>query len=157
MEKMLPAYLSVLVAIIVAAIGLLQYLIARKQSRTAHNRAVLDQFERRYEIYRELRKIVGSIAGSSQAAHEGFVKGAEAAERAKFLFGDDVVSYVDQFVRDVGDLSDLVREYDGAQGAEREANNKRQRLLRDRIEKFRTDGTELFARYIRFDDKIVQG
>jgi hypothetical protein len=155
MDKLLPIYLSVVVAAFVAAIGLLQYLTARKQWRTAHNRAVLDQFERRYQIYKELREVVGSIVGSGRATQENFVKVAEAAERSKFLFGDDVVAYIDQFVRDVLELSSLVSEFEGTQGSERDANLKAQRRLKDSIEKFRTDGTTLFARYIRFADKVA--
>lgn len=154
MEKLLPSYLGVLVAVFVATIGLLQYLTARKQWRTAHNRGVLDQFERRYQVYKELREVVGAIAGSSQAAHDGFIKAQEAAERAKFLFGDDVVSYVNQLVRDVTDLSSVISELKEAQGEERSAGLKAERRLRDSVEKFRTEGTELFAHYIRFADKI---
>lgn len=155
METLLPAYLSVAVALFVAAIALLQYFTARKQWRTTHNRAVLDQFERRYEVYRALREIVGSITGSGRATQDNFIKAAEVAERTRFLFDDDVVTYVDQFVNDVRDLSSLVSELPGAQGAERKKNLDAQRQLKDRIEKFRTEGTALFARYIRFADKIA--
>jgi hypothetical protein len=156
MEKLLPAYLSVLVAAIVAVIAFLQYRTARQQWRTANNHAVLDQFERRYAIYTAFREVIGSIVGSSHAAHDGFIKAAEAAERAKFLFDDDVVSYVDQLVRDVSDLSNIVRERnDETHGDDLKKNVQEERRLRDRIEKFRTEGTELFARYIRFPDKTA--
>ena len=97
-------------AVAVAVIGYLQFRTARLQWRTAHNRAVLDQFERRYKVYKMLRGLIRAIQGSSDAAHEGFLKAQEAAERAQFLFGDDVVSYVNQLLRDITDLSTVIAE-----------------------------------------------
>ena len=155
MEKVLPAYLSVVVAAIVAVVAFLQYRTAKQQWRTAHNRAVLDQFERRYAVYAAAREVVGSIVGSGRATIENFVKVAEAAERAKFLFGDDVKKYLDRLVANISELSSLDTELGASEGEERKLNIAAQRRLKDEIEKFRMEGTELFARYIKFADKIA--
>jgi hypothetical protein len=101
----LTAWLGLGVAALVAVIGLLNFLTARQQWRTANNRAVFDLFQKRYEVYQEFREIVRWVTGSGKADSMMFVKAAEAAERAQFLFGDDLVRYLRQFT----DTSQLAR------------------------------------------------
>jgi hypothetical protein len=142
-------WLSLGVAIVVACIAFLQWLTAREQWRTANNRAAFDLFQKRYEVYQEFRDVVGNITDSKTR-----IKAAEAAERARFLFQEDVTIYLDQFIRDLLDLESIGSEFDSLQGDDRRKNLDQQRRLKGRIEEFRTKGPLLFGPYIRFDQKI---
>ena len=135
--------------------GFLQWRTARLQWRTANNRAVFDQFQRRYEVYQEFRDIAGMVTSSGRADLKMIVKAADAAERARFLFGNDVVAYLAQLTNDLRDLRICVSEFEGLQGAERQNNLEEQRRLKDKIEEFRTKAPTVFASYMRFEHKIT--
>jgi|SRR5712671_6662363 len=145
----LPSWISIGIATVVAFMGFLQWRTARQQWRTANNRAVFDQFQRRYEVYQEFRDI------ASMVTLKMIVKAADAAERARFLFGDDVVAHLAQLTNDVRDLQICVSEFDSLQGGERQNNLDEQRRLKDKIEEFRTRAPTVLASYMRFEHKIT--
>lgn len=150
----LTAWLGLGVAAFVAIIGLLNFLTARQQWRTANNLAVFDLFQKRYEVYQEFREIVRLVTGSGKADSMTFANAAEAAERAQFLFGDDLVGYLRQFTDNIRDLENYCQEQAGLQGDDLKRNLEAQRRLKNNIEGFRTKGPTLFSQYIRFDQKI---
>jgi hypothetical protein len=150
----LSSLISLAIAAVVAFIGCLQWRTARLQWKTTHNRAVFDQFERRYTIYKALREVVGAVTRSGSADQKLFVNAAEAFEEAQFLFGDDIVAYLKQFTNDLLLLESLVTEQSEANGPGLANNLKEQDRLKDRIQEFRTTGKALFSVYIRFDQKI---
>src|SRR5262245_14323325 len=109
MDDLAP-WLSLAVATFVAFIGLLQFLTAREQARTANNRAVLDLFEKRYAVYEGIRSVVGKVLAHGSANMENmqiFMEAAVVAEKAKFLFGEDINGYLDQFLKDLTRLERL--------------------------------------------------
>ena len=150
----LTAWLGLGIAAFVALVGLLNLLTARQQWRTANNRAVFDLFQKRYEVYQESREIVSRMTGSGKADSMMFVKAAEAAERARFLFGDDVVAYLRQFADSIRDLETFCQEQPSLQGDDMKRNLGAQRQLKNTLEEFRTKGPALFSQYICFDQKI---
>ena len=156
MVRELGSWVNVVIAVFVAFVGYLQWRTAQLQWRTGHNRFVLDQFEKRYEIYQTFRKVVEAIVGSSANANrETSVRAVETCEKARFLFGDDVVTYLDQLTKDIGDLESIVTERRGdLKGDDLKKNVEKERELRNRIEEFRSRGTALFSKYIRFDQEI---
>jgi hypothetical protein len=152
-EHLLP-WLTLGIAAFVAVIGALQFLTARKQWQTANDRAVFDQFKSRYEVYREFRDVVVKVTGGhiDQAT---WLKAAEAAERAQFLFGDEIILYLNQFVRELTDLQCLIAELEATTQADaRKKNLEEQRRLRNKLQEFRNIGPLLFGKYIRFDRKL---
>jgi len=120
------------------------------------NKAALDLFEKRREVYEVVRKSVGQILSSSpkfdSAKENEFL---DARERAFFFFGDDVKSYLDELWDDFGDVCVVDAERDSLPDAEKgEALTKRRAAL-NRIEKeFREVAQPLFARYMRFSEKV---
>jgi hypothetical protein len=76
------------------------------------------------------------------------------AEKAKFLFGEDINSYLDQFLKDLTRLERLEIERRNLQGPDEQKNLHSQQDIRDRIELFYRDGPGLFARYMHFDQKL---
>jgi len=97
-------------AVFVATIGYFQW-------RTAQQKVVLELFDRRHEIYREIREAVARITGSGRADLDIEIKVAEALERARFFFGIEVIRYLEQFVEAVRDLNCYGQEATATQNA----------------------------------------
>jgi hypothetical protein len=76
--------------IVAAGTAVFVALVGYFQLRTAHQRAALDLFDRRYELFRIFREAAGQItissAGFDRAREIDFM---QAKERAYFFFGDD--------------------------------------------------------------------
>src|ERR1700758_1030273 len=76
--------------IFVATVGYFQW-------RTAQQKAVLDLFDRRHEIFEVVRKAVGQMTSSSHGFdQQREVEFMQTMERAYFFFGDDVQDYLKQ-------------------------------------------------------------
>jgi hypothetical protein len=142
------------VATVVAVIGFLQWRTARLQWLAAHNRAAFDLFNKRYEIFLVFRTVVAAVVAKGRVGPELEIKAGEALEEARFLFGKDVMSYLDGFKSDMTSLNVRVAEIESAQGPDRTTNLAQQRFFKNKIEAFRTTGIDLFAQYIQFDQKI---
>jgi hypothetical protein len=67
-----------------AVIGFMQW-------RTAHQRSVLDLFEKRFEVYSSIREIVGEVIREGSVPNLRAFNFARAAEKAQFLFGSEAV------------------------------------------------------------------
>ncbi len=141
------------VATFVGVVGLISLLTAQQHWRAEHNRAVFDLFDERYDIYQQLRDIA-SMVKTGHADREMFASATEALEKAQFLFGQDVVSYVRQFAENVRNLECVASEIGRAQGGEIKANLAEQKRLKEEIHNFFVEGTSMFSSYIRFDQKI---
>jgi len=138
-------------AVFVATIGYFQW-------RTAQQKVVLELFDRRHEIYREIREAVARITGSGRADLDIEIKVAEALERARFFFGIEVIRYLEQFVEAVRDLNCYGQEATATQNAiEKSGALKKSREAKNKIERFREDAPALFAPYMRLDQKMPKG
>src|SRR5262249_55414249 len=81
--------------IFVATVGYFQW-------RTAQQKAVLDLFDRRHEIFDVVRKAVGQMTTSSPGLdQQREVEFMQTMERAYFFFGDDVQDYLKQLWGDI--------------------------------------------------------
>jgi len=132
-------------ALFVATVGFFQW-------RTAQQKAVLDLFDRRYEIYSVVRKAVGQVVTQSQ----GFDQKREieflaAKERAYFFFGDDLVSYLERLWIAIVDVTSADAEMGGASGADLKKIIERRRKAFNQVEDFYKTGQPLFGRYMRFE------
>ena len=78
------------IAAIVATIAYRQYLVERL--RLQH-----DLFERRFEIYKAVQKALSSILHHNKPVDDDYASLADAWQRARFLFGDDVPARLDQY------------------------------------------------------------
>jgi hypothetical protein len=136
-------------AIFVALVGFFQW-------RTNQQKSALDLFERRHAIYQVIREAVGQIRSSSARfdakREQDFL---EAIERAYFFFGDDVQKYLDSLWQDIVTITSLDKELPGITDPEdRRKNVQERRVAFDRIGNFYTDGKRLFAKYMRFSQRV---
>jgi hypothetical protein len=88
--------LTVIIALIVAFISALQWITARQK-------VVLDLFDKRFAVYDELRVAITPHLGRMSTV-EDMVKFNRAANRAQFLFGPEVTSFLEERLVDLSVL-----------------------------------------------------
>jgi hypothetical protein len=72
---------------------LLAVVIGYIQWRTAHQRAVLDVFEKRFEIYQSARAAITEVITKGTVQHHADIDFLRATDKAQFLFGPEVTFY----------------------------------------------------------------
>jgi len=135
--------------VFVALVGFFQW-------RTAQDKAALDLFERRHEVFLVVRKAVGQMVSSSpgfdQAREIEFV---QMMERAYFFFGDDVHNYLKTLWDDILNVRTADSEMKGnLPPGDLQLVTAHRRAALDRICQFYKTGQPLFARYMRFSRTI---
>jgi hypothetical protein len=90
-----PAWVQYLQALLTPTVALLAGAIGVLQWRTAHLRVVLDVFDRRMETYNAVREAVSEIVREGRASAAALVSFDLATSRAPFLFGKDLVVFLD--------------------------------------------------------------
>jgi hypothetical protein len=102
----LPYWMQMLQALAVPAIALLAAVIGYFQWRTAHNRVVIDLFDRRMKIFTDCRDILQPIIASpSVTTTQDGIKFLRASADAGFLFGDKVVKHLERVEQAIFDLA----------------------------------------------------
>jgi hypothetical protein len=69
--------------------------IAWRQWRTANEKLVIELFDQRFSLYQRAHDIIGPINASGKATDKDFFAFSKFYMEAAFLFGNDVVSYLD--------------------------------------------------------------
>ncbi|NRF12276.1 hypothetical protein [Agrobacterium pusense] len=127
--------------------------VAFMQWRTAHQKVMLDLFDRRLEIYRQVWEAVGSVVRSGRGDSKSELAIMQAADKAMFLFGRDVSDYLK-------DLSETLRKLEWAN---RQIDDEPTQIGFDRkselfrkVVGFYEDGAQVFHPYMRMDQKRVR-
>jgi hypothetical protein len=95
MNCTLPYWLQLLQAFSTPAIALLAVVIGLMQWRTAHQRAGLDLFQKRWEAYTALRAVINGIFQHNSVALGEETEFRRAMDQTVFLFGPEVHSYLE--------------------------------------------------------------
>ena len=74
----------------------MQWRTADQQRQIAHQRVVLDLFDRRIETFDALTATMSEVAKKGTASVEDVVSFARVASRARSLFGEEVIGYLQQ-------------------------------------------------------------
>jgi hypothetical protein len=96
-------WIAVLIAFGVLLIGYAQW-------RTANQRAVLDLFERRLAAYYELESAIGGVMREGIDDGDAFRRYLNGRMQARFLFGTDVLEFLDSIYDDVIALQTIYRD-----------------------------------------------
>ena len=140
---------------ILAAIAALGVLIAYFQWRTAHQRVVLDLFDRRLQTFELVEGACTSIISSGKASMDTLRLLHQAKGKARFLFGDDVNAYLKDRIADCAFLLAFTSEV-----IDERAEPDRQKLIDKKygaltkIADFQTEAPPIFAPYMRLDQKL---
>lgn len=143
----LQALTTPAIAFLVAVIGILQW-------RTAHQRAVLDLFDRRMNAYEGIRKALLSTLTSGQTDAATVNEFSRAISRVPFMFGDDVVRYLDDLKKALSihhTLSDQLIENAPAHERDKYIKTKGDALLR--ISNLFDDFAVLIKPYVKMHQK----
>jgi hypothetical protein len=144
--------------IIIAALGLLitdfGSLIAYFQWRTAHQRVVLELFERRIKVFEEIEHAARDALNAVDAkgldlAFWNFVK---AEANARFLFGEEVIAKLAKRRADVAAIQAFSEVREDHPEWHQMQNRKLQ--ARNNLAAFIQNSSGLFAPYIRLDQKM---
>ena len=92
----IPGWIQYLQAFSTPAIALLAATIGTLQWRTAHQRAVLDLFDRRMESFDSLNAIISEVIREGRANSGTLTSFDRAVNRARFLFGSDIAAYLQE-------------------------------------------------------------
>lgn len=144
----LPLWLQVMQALLTPAIALAVGVIAFMQWRTAHQKVVLDLFERRMAVYLKLKKSMSLINTSGKVSEASERLLLDVRNEAEFLFGPDIVEYLEElwlvFIQ--------AREYEGRPPSQSTA---RRLKLMETVSDFYKRSPDRFAPYMRMDQRRV--
>lgn len=142
------------VALVTALVGVLGAMIAYFQWRTAHQRVVLDLFDRRLRVFEDIENAVRNVFSTTRVSNETWSLLVGAKSRARFLFGKDVNDYLERLTKDFAwrmSFTDDVIDHDPQ---ERPALLAKKYEVLERIVAFPKDGEPIFAPYMRLDQKM---
>jgi hypothetical protein len=144
----MPLWVQYSQALATPAIALLAILIAILQWRTAHQKIVLDLFERRMKVYSEIRAVIASVVSSGKLPNERHFEFMRAIDGAKFLFGSNVTNYLEGLNTTLVYFQEADETYGSLQGKERgEAIQKRRKHF-DMIQAFYKEFDPLVEPYL---------
>jgi hypothetical protein len=151
----LPLYAQYLTAFSTPLIALMVAMIALAQWRTAHQRMVLDLFERRMKLIDEVSRIAATVLIEGILNRKEDIDGFLRATRGdKFLFGPEVPTYLQQTYKDLIALQLCETQLPNAQGKERDTISKNYLGLRGKLTEFHSKFHELVAPYVAMRQKL---
>lgn len=138
-------------ALLTPVIAFLAAYIAWRQWKTAQNRLKLDLFERRFSVYDATKGLIASIIQTGKATDENMFKFLAATKEAKWLFEDQIASYLDEKIWEKAvDLQTLHSELEGLpQGQERTENVHKQRDIKLWLNSQLKEIDRLFSEFLR--------
>ena len=143
--------LTAALGVIIAAVGAF---IAYFQWRTAHQRVVLELFDRRLAVFRKLEESAkGILDGVSRKDLEApFWSYIEAESNARFLFGEEVITALSRLRANIADAMAFCEI--GDEHPDRHNLIERHSAALQYIAAFIQNSSPLFAPYMRLDQKM---
>ena len=123
------------------------------QWRTANQKVVIALHERRFTVYSQIEKAVQAVLREGEPDHEDMYEFTVGQSAARFLFGDDVRSYLQ-------DLREHLAWLVSFNSPIIEASPQREQLIEEKYNRlkyffeFFDRSPEIFAPYLRLDQKI---
>ncbi len=147
----LPGWIQIFQALLTPAIAVAVGVIAFLQWRTAHQKVVLDLFDLRLAVYQKIRKAMAGINTSALVTDETTRLLLEAESEARFLFGPEIVEYVENFYF----LCIRYRGQTDGKGNVGPLFAQAHKALMGAIGEFYNAGPDRFAPYMKMDQKRV--
>ena len=144
-----------MIPLVTAFIAAVVAFIAFLQWQTAREKVLLDLFDKRFAVYEELRSVMGRHLGSGidEPAFYNFVR---TVSRAKFLFGPEVQTFLEERRKDLGRAYQRNVQPQPVP-EDRSAAVQAERLARaDRLSDFSKDFDELVAPYMNHHQKALR-
>lgn len=151
----MPAWIVVLQGLLTPIIALIAVGVAFMQWRTAHQKVVLDLFDRRLNIYADLEEVALEFQ-VNRGTTAVIPKLTSAFLRSKFLFGPEAFAEINAFYNAVTSYEDIdaaTTIYDQPQAEKIRAKNN---SALDAVMRFRNDMPNIFEPYLRMSQKRVR-
>lgn len=136
-------------------VGLMVATIAYRQWRTAHQKLVLDLFEKRLEVYTDIEEAAAAFEGSSGEDASAFLRAREAFRKAKFLFGADAFGEVHVFYKALLEFERIPREVTLFDPDKRDMLLKKNARVLESVRNFRLRMPDIFEPYLRMAQKLT--
>jgi hypothetical protein len=128
--------------------------IAYQQHETARAKLNLDLFERRMAVYEQLRAAVAAVNGTGRVDDATDRLLLDAINASQFLFGQDIHNYLDAMWRRFSQLRVANIQTKSGDPATRKNGVDAQSALFKEITQFYYDGGDVFAHYMRMDQRL---
>jgi hypothetical protein len=148
----LPNWVLYLQALSTPAIAILAAVIGFMQWRTAHQRSVLDLFEKRFDAYSRLREVIAQVLTQGTVSPQTAMDFLRATDKAQFLFGPEVTAYLNivyKLLVDHGYAEDMMK----AGGPEHMMAVEKKYAASREISKFYEQSLSLVQPYMRMHQK----
>ncbi|CAN7170769.1 hypothetical protein [Rhizobium leguminosarum] len=152
--RVLSALGPTLAASATLLVGLMVATVAYRQWRTAHQKLVLDLFEKRLAVYVEIEDAAAAFEGSNGQDTAAFPKAREAFRKAKFLFGPDAFAEIHTFYKSLLEYQSIPPEvamYDPEKSA---SLLKANAAALEAVKTFRLRMPDIFEPYLRMAQKL---
>lgn len=150
----LPIWVQYLSAISTPIIALMVAMIAFAQWRTAHQRMILDLFQRRMDLVDLVSRIASSIVIEGALRIEDVDSFLRAMRGDKFLFGPEVTTYLSETYKRLVDLQATESVIKTAQGEERKQLSEKYLAIRNEVNRFHETFHTLVVPYVRMNQKL---
>jgi hypothetical protein len=137
-----------------ASIAREQARFAKANSRSAQQKLILDLFEKRWSIVAELREVIGEVLRTGNVSHEANVNFCSATDRAAFLFGPEVTSYLAKLRASLSKHKAARADIDSNIDRRRDKAADIQYREFEVIQGFNTSFDPLIAPYMQMHDKV---
>jgi hypothetical protein len=136
------------------AIAVFAAVIAFAQWYTAHQRAVLELFERRMTAYSAIREAIAAVMTKGTVTDENFIAYMRAIDQADYLFGEDVKNYLNDLRMELLRHQTAETNIKTREGAERERAVTARYQASQAINDFYKRFPPLLSPYARMDQKL---
>src|SRR5215472_5780631 len=85
---------TTLVSVAALVVSLVVTLVQYAQWRTANQKVVIDLYDRRLQVYRQLEKAIAPVMREAEVDQAAFTAFCIGESDATFLFGDDIRQYL---------------------------------------------------------------
>lgn len=138
-------------------IGAIAIYIAHSQWRTAHQKVVLDLFDRRMKVYDAIQSIVIKINNTGEIQPDEINDVRHAINSAGFLFGDEVTEYLRGLFSVMIDFlpkAGARNMYDLKSREELDADAEKMRDSKKKVVAFHKEFRPLCMPYMKLDQKL---
>lgn len=151
----LPYWLKVLAALSTPSIALLGISIAWAQWATSRSKLVLDLYEHRASAIEELQKPVAAAVRNGASDTDNYFEFVRAVAAAKFLFGKEVIDYLEETAKTLNRLGYACSMYgsDSLSEEDRRKHVDMRHDCMDKIAKFWARLDELVLPYMLMDQR----
>lgn len=96
MYSLLLEITTILAGLLTPMIGVIAVYIAWQQWKTSHQKLMLDLYDRRLRVYEEVVKVLSIVVRDADITYEKLAVFRAAVAEADFIFGPEIVSFIDE-------------------------------------------------------------